>query len=103
MHQKNVIFVIIWYFLDKGFKFESCLSNGCLYLIQKVIDFNDLAIVSVKRNDYRIMMIMMSSFSLSGKSELYFYHFFFCWYKRWIIKLLTIKKNEETLLKKNKK
>ena len=54
MHQKNVIFVIIWYFLDKGFKFESCLSNGCLYLIQKVIDFNDPAIVSVKRNDYRI-------------------------------------------------
>ena len=54
MHQKNVIFVIIWYVLDKGFKFESCLSNGCLYLIQKVIDFNDLAIVSVKRNDYRI-------------------------------------------------
>ena len=87
MHQKNVIFVIIWYFLDKGFKFESCLSNGCLYLIQKVIDFNDLAIVSVKRNDYRIhfqymskddAINMMSSFSLSGKSELYFYHFFFC-------------------------
>ena len=30
-NQKNVIFVTIdiWYFLDKGFKFQPNISNGC--------------------------------------------------------------------------
>ena len=36
-----------WYFLNKGFKYESYLCNGCHDLKQKVINFNDVAIFSV--------------------------------------------------------
>ena len=43
-----------WYFLDKGFKYEPYLCNGCHDLLQKTMNFNDVAIVSIKGNDYRI-------------------------------------------------
>ena len=43
-----------WYFLDKRFKFESYLFNSSHDLIQKAMDFNDVAIVSIKGSDYRI-------------------------------------------------
>ena len=43
-----------WYFLDKNFKYEPCLCNGCHDLMQKAMHFNDVAIVSIKGNDYRI-------------------------------------------------
>ena len=36
-----------WYFLDKRFKSEPCVFNGC-HLMQKDMRFNDAAIVSVK-------------------------------------------------------
>ena len=35
------------YFLDKGFKYEPYLCNGCHDLTQKVVNFNNVAIVSV--------------------------------------------------------
>ena len=37
-----------WYFLDKNCKYEPYLCNGCHDLVQKAINFNDVAIVSVK-------------------------------------------------------
>ena len=43
-----------WYFLDKNFNYEPYLCNGCHDLMQKAINFNDVAIVSIKGNDYRI-------------------------------------------------
>ena len=43
-----------WYFLDKNFNYEPCLCNGCHDLIQKATSFNDTAIASIKKNDYRI-------------------------------------------------
>ena len=36
-----------WYFLDKNFKYEPYLCNGCHDLVQNPINFNDVAIVSV--------------------------------------------------------
>ena len=42
------------YFLDKSLKYEPYLCNGCHDLNQKAINFNDVAIVSIKWNDYRI-------------------------------------------------
>ena len=48
-----------WYFLDKGFKYEPYLCNGCHDLIQKAMNFN-VAIVSIKGNDYRIHFCYMS-------------------------------------------
>ena len=37
-----------WYFLDKNFNYEPYLCNRCHDLMQKVLNFNDVAIVSVK-------------------------------------------------------
>ena len=49
-----------WHFLDKGFKYEPYLGNGCHNLMQKSINFNNVAIVSIKGNDYRIHFWYMS-------------------------------------------
>ena len=56
-----------WYFKDIGFKYEPYLCNCCygFYrkkngLMQKAINFNDLAIVSIKESDYRIHFWYMS-------------------------------------------
>ena len=43
-----------WYFLDKNFKYEPYLCNGCHDLMGKTTNFNDVAIASVKGSDYRI-------------------------------------------------
>ena len=59
IHQKNVIFVIFVFFLDKGFKFEPYLCNGCHDLMQKFMTLSDIAIVSAKENDYRIYLAKM--------------------------------------------
>ena len=49
-----------WYFLDKGFNYGPYICNGCHDLMQKAMNFNDVAIVSVKGRDYRIHFWYMS-------------------------------------------
>ena len=39
-----------WYFKDIGFKYEPYLCNSCHNLMQKVISFNNVAIVYVKES-----------------------------------------------------
>ena len=56
----NVIFFHYWYFLDKGFKYEPYLCNGCHDLMQNALNFNDAAIASVKESDYGIHFWYMS-------------------------------------------
>ena len=46
-----------WYFLDKK-NFIHC--NDCHDLMQKAMNFNDVAIESIKGNDYRIHFFYMS-------------------------------------------
>ena len=48
-----------WYFLDKNYKYEPYLCNGCHDLMQKAMSFNDVAIVSIKGNDYSILRIIV--------------------------------------------
>ena len=43
-----------WCLKDIGFKYEPYLFNGCHGLMQKAINFNDVAIVSIKGSYYRI-------------------------------------------------
>ena len=43
-----------WYFKDIDFKYEPYICNGCLDLMQKAMTFNNIAIVYVKGNAYRI-------------------------------------------------
>ena len=49
-----------WYFKDVGFKYEPYLCNGCHGLMQKAMSFNNIAIVYVKGNVYRIHFWYMS-------------------------------------------
>ena len=49
-----------WYFKDIGFRYEPYLCNGCHDLMQKSMSFNNVAIVYVKGNAYRIHFWYMS-------------------------------------------
>ena len=49
-----------WYFLDKNFRYEPHLCNGCHDLMPKAMSFNDFAIVSIKGSDYRIHVWYMN-------------------------------------------
>ena len=50
-----------WYFLNKGFKFESYVCNGCHDLVMMSMDLRDVAVLNIKGFDY--------CFILSGISE----------------------------------
>ena len=41
-------------FLDNNFNYEPYICNGCHDLMQKAMNLNDVAIVSIKGSDYRI-------------------------------------------------
>ena len=47
-------------FLVKNFNYEPYLCNGCHDLMQKAMNFNDVADVSIKDNGYRIHFWYMS-------------------------------------------
>ena len=49
-----------WYFKDSGFKYERYLCNGCHDLMQRAMGFNNIAIVYIKKNAYRIHFWYMS-------------------------------------------
>ena len=49
-----------WYFKDISFKYEPYLCNGCHDLTQNAMSFNNVAIVNVKGNAYRINFWYMS-------------------------------------------
>ena len=49
-----------WYFKDVGFKYEPYFCNGCHDLMQKSMSFDNIAIVYVKGNAYRINFWYMS-------------------------------------------
>ena len=46
--------------MDKNFTYEQYLCDGCHDLMQKVMSFNDVAIVSFKGSDCRIHFSYMS-------------------------------------------
>ena len=49
-----------WYFKDISFKYEPYLCNGCHDLMGKAMSFNNIAILYVKGNAYRIHFWYMS-------------------------------------------
>ena len=49
-----------WYFKAAGFKYEPCLCNGCHDLMRKAMGFNNIVIVYIKENAYRIHCWYMS-------------------------------------------
>ena len=65
MHQKSAIFAIIGIFLDKNFNYEPYVCNGNHDLMQKPLNINDVAIVSIKGNDCRFHFWYMSKNAIS--------------------------------------
>ena len=50
MHQKSVTFATIcWYFKGIDFKYEPYLCNESHDLMQKAMNFNDIAVVLLKK------------------------------------------------------
>ena len=49
-----------WYFLGKNFNYEPYLCNGCYDLMQKAMNFNDVAIAFIKGNVHRINFCYMN-------------------------------------------
>ena len=47
-----------WQYLDKNCSCEPYLCNGCHDLMQKAMNFNDVAIASIKGNYYRIHFLV---------------------------------------------
>ena len=57
---KKECYICHYLYFFIGFKYEPYLCNGCHDLMQKAMNFNDVAIVSVKGSDYRIHFWYMS-------------------------------------------
>ena len=57
---KGIYHLPLLVFLDKSFNYKPYLCNGCHDLMQKAMNFNDVASVSIKGNDYRIHFWYMS-------------------------------------------
>ena len=54
IYQKNVIFIVIGILKILVFKYEPYLWNGCHDSMRKAVNFNNIAIVYIKGNAYRI-------------------------------------------------
>ena len=52
VNQKNVMFVTIVFFLDKGFKFQTYVCSGCHDLLIISTNLDDIAILNIHGADY---------------------------------------------------
>ena len=43
-----------WYFLNKNFSYGPYLRDGCYNIMQKFINFKNIAVVRIKKSAYRI-------------------------------------------------
>ena len=49
-----------WYFLSKGFKFQSYICNRCHGLLMMSMNLNNIAILNIKNADYRCVVTGIS-------------------------------------------
>ena len=63
VHQRSVIFVHYWYFLNYSFKFQTYVCNRCHDLLMISMNLNDIAVLNIKGSDYRCII------SLTSKNE----------------------------------
>ena len=57
---KKYILCHYWYFLFKNFSYGPYLCDGCYNIIQKSINFKNIAIVHIKKSAHRICFLYMS-------------------------------------------
>ena len=51
---KECMFCHYWYYLNKNFSYGPFTCDGCYNIVQKSIDFKDIAIIYVKKTAYRV-------------------------------------------------
>ena len=51
---KECMFCHYWYYLNKNFTYGPFTCDGCYNIVQRSIDFKNIAIVHVKNNAYRV-------------------------------------------------
>ena len=66
---KDCMFCHYWYFLHKYFSYGPYLCDGCYNIMQKSIDSNNIDIVYVKGNAYRIHFWYMSKHKRKRKRK----------------------------------
>ena len=49
-----------WYFLNKNLSYGPYLSDGCYNIMQKSVNFKNIAIVPIRKSAYRIYFPYMS-------------------------------------------
>ena len=60
VHQKSVIFVTIWYFLNYSFKFQPNVCNRYHDLLMISMNLNHIAILNNKDSDYHCIISLIS-------------------------------------------
>ena len=51
---RECMFCHYWYYLNKNFSYGPFTCDGCYNIVQKSIDFKNIAIIRVKNNAYRV-------------------------------------------------
>ena len=54
-----------WYYLNKNFSYGPFTCDGCYNIVQKSIDFKNIAIIYVKKTTYRVYFKYISK--IKGK------------------------------------
>ena len=74
---EECMFCHYWYYLNKNFTYGPFTSDGCYNMVQRSIDFKDIAIIYVKKTAYRVYFKdisknkakkVMNKFDLIGKT-----------------------------------
>ena len=56
---KECMFCHYWYYLNKNFSYGPFTCDGCYNIVQKSIDFKDIAIIYVKKTAYRVYFVIL--------------------------------------------
>ena len=59
----EIIICHYWYFLDKGFKFQASVRNGCPDVLMMSTNLNSIAILNIHDVDYRCVIIILLELS----------------------------------------
>ena len=59
-NSKECMFCHYWYYLDKDFTYGPYLCDGCYNIMQKCINLKNIAIVHIKKSEYRIYFLDMT-------------------------------------------
>ena len=62
INQKECMLCHYWYFLNKNFTYGLYLCDGCYNIMQKSVNFKNIAIVNVKESAYRIYFMYISKY-----------------------------------------